>query len=237
MASPKCYLSFSNYTLFIDNLTPEWRFSPLLVFEYKGKCRRKMCVPLVLTFFIVLIATVSMKLAVERSRMMEWISQVHLPRDPRDILSRSWLRVSSLLEPRVVVSPSCCSDIHPKLVLSGSPPFRYSHLDCLSEVWGVVGITNTVLFSLSVQICWSLSARFSSMHVSLQCSASSSTENTGTAPSCSATLSALLCIKINVSVKTKSSDREFDHWSSCSLPGDRRQTAASYLIPRDNWFY
>lgn len=127
---------------------------------------------------MVLIATVSMKLAVERSMMMEWMSQVHLPSDPRETRSRSRLSVSSLLEPRVAVSPSCSSDIHPKLVQSGSPPFRYSHLQWPSGVRGVVGMTNTVPFSLSVQPCSSFTVTSPSMYVSPQRPASSSTENT-----------------------------------------------------------
>lgn len=106
-----------------------------------------------------------MKFAVERSITMEWMSQVHFPSDPRETRSRSWLSVSSLLEPRVVVSPSCSSDIHPKLVQSWSPPFRYSHLDWPSGVRGVVGMTNTVPFSLSVQPCSSLFTMSLSLHV------------------------------------------------------------------------
>ena len=134
-----------------------------------------------------------MKLAVERSMMMEWISQVHFPSDPREIRSRSRLSVSSLLDPRVVVSPSCSSDIHPKLVQSGFPPFRYSHLQGPSDVRGVTGMTNTVPFSLSVQPCSSLSVMSPSMHVSAQWPASSSTESTG-APDCRlAALCACLC--------------------------------------------
>lgn len=132
-----------------------------------------------LTFFIVFIATMSMKLVVERSRIMEWMSQVHLPKDPRDTRSRSRLRVSSVLEPRVVVSPSWSSVIQSKLVQSGSPPLRYSHLDWPSGVLGVVGITNTVPFSLSVQPGSSISATASSMHVSFQHPAPSSTNNSG----------------------------------------------------------
>lgn len=146
--------------------------------------------PLLLTFFIVLIATVSMKLAVEKSRMMEWMSQVHLPREPRETRSRSRLNVSSLLEPRVVVSPSCSSDIHPKLVQSGSPPFRYSHLQWLSGARGEVGMTNTVPFSRSVQSSSSLPVTFPSIHVSFQ--PASSTENTGVTDSCLAALCARL---------------------------------------------
>lgn len=148
-----------------------------------------------LTFFIVLIATVSMKLAVERSIMMEWISQLHLPSDPRETRSRSWLSVSSLLEPRVVVSPSCSSDIHPKLVQSWSPPFRYSHLEWPSGVRGVVGMTNTVPFSLSVHSC-SSSVTSPSRHVSRQRPASSSTENTGTLDCCLAAFCDRLCREI-----------------------------------------
>ena len=115
-----------------------------------------------------------MKLAVERSRMIEWMSQVHLPREPRDTRSRSRLSVSSLLEPRVVVSPSCSSDIQLKLVLSGFPPFRYSHLLGLSGNRGEAGTTNTVPFSFFVQLS-SLSP------VSIH---SSSTENTSIAGTC-----------------------------------------------------
>lgn len=152
-----------------------------------GYFTREIIACLSLTFFMVLIATVSMKLAVERSRMMEWISQVHLPREPREIRSRSWLKVSSLLEPRVVVSPSCSSDIHPKLVQSGSPPLRYSHLP--SGVRGVVGMTNTVPFSLSVPPCSSPTITVPSMDVSLQQPPSSSTENS---ESCLAALCARL---------------------------------------------
>lgn len=141
------------------------------------------------TFFMVLIATVSMKFAVERSMMMEWISQVHLPRDPSDTRSRSRLSVSSLLEPRVVVSPSCTSVIQPKLVQSWSPPFRYSHRERPSAVWGVVGTTNTVPFSLSVHVSSSLSDSVVSPHRL----ASSSTENTGMAFCCLSAVCARLC--------------------------------------------
>lgn len=136
-----------------------------------------------------------MKLAVERSIMMEWIFQLHLPSDPRETSSRSWLSVSSLLEPIVVVSPSCSSDIHPKLVQSWSPPFRYSHLEWPSGVRGVVGMTNTVPFSLSVHAC-SSSVTSPSRHVSRQRPASSSTENTGTLDCCLAAFCARLCREI-----------------------------------------
>lgn len=134
-----------------------------------------------------------MKLAVERSMMMEWISQVHLPRDPRETRSRSRLSVSSLLEPRVVVSPSCSSDIQPRLVQSWSPPFRYSQRELPSGVRGVVGITNTVPFSLSVHTWSPLPVSFSSRHVSPHWPASSSTENTGTARCCLSNICAHLC--------------------------------------------
>lgn len=162
-------------------------------------------------------ATVSMKLAVEKSRMIEWMSQVHLPRDPREIRSRSWLRVSSLLEPIVMVSPSCGSDIHPKLVQSGSPPFRYSHLQCLSGVWGVVGMTNTVPFSLWVQH-WSSSFVTSSIQVSVQQPASSSTVNLDKPDSCLAALCARLwgvVSKINYDIHPKMLFQlfgRFGHW-------------------------
>lgn len=139
-----------------------------------------------LTFFIVLIATVSIKLAVDKSRMMEWISQVHLPREPRETLSRSRLSVSSLLEPRVVVSPSCSSETPPMLAQSGPPPFRYSHRQWPSGARGEVGMTNTVPFSRSVQACSSSSVVFPSMHVSFQ--PASCTENTGAADSLCARL-------------------------------------------------
>lgn len=100
---------------------------------------------LTLTFLRVLMATVSMKLAGERSRMMEWISQVHFPSEPRETLSRSLLSVSSLLDSSVVMSPSCRSDMDPSVVVSGSVPFRYTQLLC-----GVSGMTNTVPFSRSL---------------------------------------------------------------------------------------
>lgn len=179
--------------LFIKGI---WHLNDLKVWGSSSQLSKqgemlRIFVPVVLTFFIVLIATVSMKLAVERSRMMEWMSQVHLPRDPRETCSRSRLSVSSLLEPRVVVSPSCISDIHPKLVQSGTPPFRYSHLQWPPGARGVVGMTNTVPFSLSVQPWSSLSVSFPSMHVSPQL-ASSSTENTGTPDSCLAALCSCL---------------------------------------------
>lgn len=135
-------------------------------------------------------ATVSVKLAVERSRMMECMSQVHLPKDPRETRSRSRLSVSSLLESIVMVSPSW--DIHPKLVQSGSPPFRYSHLQCPSGVCGVVGITNTVPFSLSVQHWSSLVGSFSSTQVSVQPSASCARGTSGSPDSCLAVLCARL---------------------------------------------
>lgn len=104
-----------------------------------------------LTFLNVLMATVSIKLAVEKSNMMEWMSQVHFPRDPKETLSRSLLKVSSLLESSVVVSPSCRSDTDPRVAVSGSVPFRYIQVWQPSDVRAVSGITNTVLFSLSLK--------------------------------------------------------------------------------------
>lgn len=123
-----------------------------------------------LTFLNVLMATVSVKLAVEKSNMMEWMSQVHFPRDPRETLSRSLLKVSSLLESSVVVSPSCRSDTDPRVAVSGSVPLRYTQVCWPSDVRAVSGMTNTVLFSRS--LC------MSPFIPSFNCPASSSTVNT-----------------------------------------------------------
>ncbi len=131
-------------------------------------------------------ATVSVKLAVEKSKMMEWMSQVHFPRDPRETLSRSRLKVSSLLESRVVVSPSCRSDTDPRVAVSGSAPLRYIQVWWPSDVLAVSGITNTVLFSRSLSLCMS-------PFVSFNWPTSSSTENTAFLDRWEASLKAIFC--------------------------------------------
>lgn len=189
------YVAFKTFYININLLLNKLCLKVYDFMNYQDVCWfEKFSATLValLTFFIAFIATMSMKLVVERSRIMEWMSQVHLPSDPRETRSRSWLRVSSVLEPRVVVSPSWSSDIQSKLLQSGSPPFRYSHLDWPSAVLGVVGITNTVPFSLSVQPGSSFCAMVSSMHVSFQQPVPSSAENSGGPESCLAAFCARL---------------------------------------------
>lgn len=135
-------------------------------------------------------ATVSVKLAVEKSNMMEWISQVHFPRDPREILSRSLLKVSSLLESSVVMSPSCRSDTDPRVAVSGSVPLRYTQVWWPSDVRAVSGITNTVLFSRSLQLS---SLCMSPFIPSFNCPVSSSTVNTAFLDRWEASLKAFFC--------------------------------------------